>query len=187
MILSDNELKRIKCIITPFNEERCNTLEVDDKLIKIPSKGLSSCGYDVALANEFKVPIKHNNLVDVLEEDWSSYYRDLVTDTPVIAPYGFILGRTEETICMPSNLTASLFCKSTLARRGVSLPPTIIEPGWCGKLVIEIFNMNPFKIQLRAGIGIGQIIFFNINETPNEVYNDTRKYQNQQGVTIGLL
>ena len=87
---------------------------------------------------------------------------------------------------MPTGIMGSLFCKSTLARLGINLPPTIIEPGWQGNLVVEIYNMSAFPITLNANHGIGQVVFFALDGKPDKTYDTERKYYAQTGVQLAL-
>jgi dCTP deaminase len=110
--------------------------------------GLSSCGYDIRLK------------------------QDLVLYTD-----GFILGSSMEEFCIPTNIMAVVHDKSSLARRGLSVFNTVIEPGWKGFLTLELKNQGIERIYLPAGSPIAQIIFRYLDEPTELPYEG--KYQNQ--------
>ena len=68
---------------------------------------------------------------------------------------------------------------------GIWFPPTIAEPGWEGELVVEILNGNDFPVEIHAGVGIGQMIFFKLDSGVDVPYNG--KYQHQKGVTHATM
>lgn len=94
------------------------------------SFGLSCAGYDIRLAN-----------------------------TVLLDARSFALGVSMEYFDMPVNVMARVADKSTLARQGISVFNTIIEPGWRGFLTIEIANHSDEVRRLVHGQPIAQIIF----------------------------
>lgn len=182
MILSDSaliELNKRYDLISPFCEEK---ISKSSENLDIPSKGLSCCGYDCTLAPEFKLAKKTDKTLDILiknTDDWFEHYEN--KKSIVIPSGGFVLGRTNEYFKIPNFLTASLYCKSTLARMGLFLPPTISEPGWEGHLVVEIVNLSPFPVEIHSDVGIGQMIFFQLSSPTKNTYDG--KYQKQTGIT----
>ncbi len=64
-----------------------------------------------------------------------------------------------------------------------------IDPGFSGKVTLEIRNMNRKPIRLRAGMKIGQFKFFRLDTTCLRPYGTEgldSHYQGQQGVTPSL-
>lgn len=195
MILTAKDIKQlcdVKCSVTdrqfsehgmiePFVESKIN---VDENKGPIPSYGLSHCGYDIRLAPKWKIA-DHNvtKVLDTLNPD-ESFYIEIEADSIVIPPHGSVYAHTEEYFRMPNNIMASPFCKSTLAREGITMPPTIVEPGWEGHLVLEIFNHNPFPARIYAGVGMAQMVFFQLTDETNP-YDG--KYQAQQGITLAKM
>lgn len=192
MILTAQEIKDlclIKCEVTDrqFTNDSMITPFVEDKISQndegqsIPSFGLSHCGYDVRLASHWK--IANHNIIDTLDtlNPNHDFYIEVEADSIVIPPHGSVYARTVEYFRIPNNIMASPFCKSTLARQGITMPPTIVEPGWEGNLVLEIFNHNPFPARIHAGVGMAQMVFFELNN-PTNPYNG--KYQGQTGITL---
>lgn len=65
-------------------------------------------------------------------------------------PNEFVLAMTHETITVPTNLIALIEGRSTYARLGLSMHQTApwIQPGWCGRIVLEIKNHGPARVEL---------------------------------------
>lgn len=193
MVLSDKKIIDLvdsgKLVITPFNKEKLSykTFQSANNVVKkIPTKGLSCCGYDCSLASEFKIAdANKNKVLDITDPNSEKWFRLFEQDSIVVPSRSFVLSRTIEYLKLPNNVMGSLYCKSTLARMGLILPPTIIEPGWEGNLVVEIFNCCPFPIRLHADMGIGQIVFYELDQDTSKPYDG--KYQGQTGITCAKL
>ena len=112
------------------------------------SFGLSACGYDVRIDQSL-----------------------------TLRPGDFELASTVERFMMPDNIMARVSDKSTWARRGIAIQNTVIEPGWCGYLTLEISNHGQNTIKIDRGVGIAQIIFDWLDEPTELPY--IGKYQNQ--------
>lgn len=96
----------------------------------------------------------------------------------VINPGEFRLASTLEHFDMPLDLLGIVHDKSTLARRGIALQNTCIEPGWSGFLTLEITNHGLECVELRDGDPIAQIIFHVLDQPLQKGYEG--KYQNQK-------
>lgn len=171
-------------LISPFVSTKLNTFVLDGKVTTCPSYGLSHCGYDATLQPVFKVPknaLEVRTTLDILSDDW---YETYYTDRLILPPQGFCLSVTNETFNLPKEICALFLCKSTLARMGLSMPPTFMEPGWRGELVVELYNMNPFPLEIYANTGIGQMVFQDFDSEVLIPYNG--KYQDQKGVQVGI-
>jgi dCTP deaminase len=149
------------------------------------SFGLSSFGYDVRLGREF-VSYRTNNDVpldpalEITEEDISRTYADQF----VLRPNSFVLAHTLETLDMPRDCLGLVKDKSSLARCGLTVQNTVLEPGWRGQITLEIYNNGPRPVLLRAGQGIAQVIFER-GDPCHVSYADRKgKYQDQSGVTL---
>ena len=85
---------------------------------------------------------------------------------------------------MPRNVTGLVTAKSSYARCGLGTPPTVLEAGWSGNLVLEFSNHTSNQIRLYANSGAAQILFFQ-GEQPAVSYADRNgKYQGQTGITL---
>ena len=168
-----------KGMITPFQEGLVSKGTI--------SYGLSSYGYDVRVAKNFK--IFHNlntTLVDPKQFDARSFV-DHVGDSCIIPPNSFVLAETVERFRVPREVICACLGKSTYARCGIIVNVTPLEPEWEGVITIEISNTTPLPAKIYANEGIAQILFF--RAAPGELcetsYKDRKgKYQNQAGLTL---
>jgi dCTP deaminase len=149
----------------------------------IISYGLSSYGYDMRVADEFKVFTNvFNTLVDPKHFDPRSFV-DVRGDYCDIPPNSFALARSVEYFRIPRNVLCIVLGKSTIARCGIIVNVTPLEPEWCGYVTIEISNTTPLPARIYANEGIAQVLFLESDEPPLVSYADKAgKYQNQTGV-----
>jgi len=179
-IKSDNWIRKMSeehGMIEPFEAG-----QVRDGVI---SYGLSSYGYDIRVAPEFKVFTNvHNVVVDPKGFDPRSFV-DVREKECLIPPNSFALARTEEYFRIPRNVLVICVGKSTYARCGIIVNVTPLEPTWEGYLTLEISNTTPLPAKIYAGEGIAQLLFFEGDEEPSVTYADRKgKYQKQTGVTL---
>ena len=149
------------------------------------SYGVSSYGYDIRVAPEFKVFTNvHNVVVDPKEFDGRSFV-DVNGENCIIPPNSFALARTVEFFRIPRDTLVLCVGKSTYARCGIIVNVTPLEPTWQGFLTLEISNTTPLPAKIYANEGIAQLLFFQSDEEPEIAYADRKgKYQNQVGVTL---
>ena len=152
------------------------------------SYGVSSFGYDIRVAPEFKVFTNvHNVVVDPKDFDGRSFV-DVNADACIIPPNSFALARTVEFFRIPRDTLVLCVGKSTYARCGIIVNVTPLEPTWQGFLTLEISNTTPLPAKIYADEGIAQLLFFQSDEEPETAYADRKgKYQNQVGVTLPKL
>lgn len=123
--------------------------------------------------------------VDVCNFDESFYVDINDVSEIIIPPHGFILGHSEEKIKIPRNISAVCMGKSTIARSGLIVIVTPLEPEWEGYVTLEIFNTLRMPIKLTAGIGITQVQFFEGDKPCAVSYGDRKgKYQDQPKAPI---
>ena len=152
------------------------------------SYGVSSFGYDIRVAPEFKVFTNvHNVVVDPKVFDDRSFV-DVQTEECIIPPNSFALARTVEYFRIPRDTLVLCVGKSTYARCGIIVNVTPLEPTWRGYLTLEISNTTPLPAKIYANEGIAQLLFFQSDEEPETAYEDRKgKYQDQIGVTLPKL
>jgi dCTP deaminase len=152
------------------------------------SYGLSSYGYDIRVADEFKVFTNINNtVVDPKNFDDRSFV-DMKTDVCIIPPNSFALARTVEYFRIPRDVLTVCVGKSTYARCGLIVNVTPFEPEWEGYVTLEISNTTPLPAKVYANEGISQVLFFQSDEVCETSYADKKgKYQKQQGLTLPRL
>jgi dCTP deaminase len=149
------------------------------------SYGLSSYGYDIRVAPEFKVFTNvHNVVVDPKEFDDRSFV-DIHEKECIIPPNSFALARTLEYFRIPRDVLVVCLGKSTYARCGIIVNVTPLEPTWEGYLTLEISNTTPLPAKIYAEEGIAQLLFFEGDQEPEVAYADRAgKYMKQVGVTL---
>jgi len=154
----------------------------------VVSYGLSSFGYDIRVADEFKVFTNvHSVVVDPKRFDERSFV-DITADHCIIPPNSFALARTLEYFRIPKDVLVVCLGKSTYARCGIIVNVTPLEPEWEGFLTLEISNTTPLPAKIYAREGIAQLLFFQGDEVPEVTYAQRRgKYQGQVGVTLPRL
>ena len=148
------------------------------------SYGVSSYGYDVRIADEFKIFTNVNStIVDPKEIDPGSMV-DFKGAVAIIPPNSFALGRTIEYFRVPRNVMTICLGKSTYARCGIITNVTPFEPEWEGHVTIEISNTTPLPARIYANEGIAQALFFEADAPCETSYADRAgKYQAQTGIT----
>ncbi|MGH9345914.1 MAG: dCTP deaminase [Vicinamibacterales bacterium] len=152
------------------------------------SYGLSSYGYDIRVADEFKVFTNINTtVVDPKNFDARSFV-DLRTEVCIIPPNSFALARTVEYFRIPRDVLTVCVGKSTYARCGLIVNVTPFEPEWEGYVTLEISNTTPLPAKIYANEGIAQVLFFQSDEVCEVSYADKKgKYQRQDGLTLPRL
>lgn len=152
------------------------------------SYGLSSYGYDIRVAPEFKVFTNvHNIVVDPKSFDNRSFV-DVNENECIIPPNSFALARTLEYFRIPRDTLVVCVGKSTYARCGIIVNVTPLEPTWEGHLTLEISNTTPLPAKIYGSEGIAQLLFFQGDELPEIAYADRAgKYMRQEGVTLPRL
>ncbi|MFH1335464.1 MAG: dCTP deaminase [Candidatus Zixiibacteriota bacterium] len=154
----------------------------------IISFGLSSYGYDIRVADEFKVFTNVNStVIDPKCFDPQSLV-DFKGKVCIIPPNSFVLARTVEYFKIPRNILTICLGKSTYARCGIIVNVTPFEPEWEGYATLEISNTTPLPAKIYANEGIAQIIFLEADEICEKSYKDKKgKYQAQKKITLPKL
>lgn len=152
---------------------------------RIVSYGVSSYGYDVRCAAEFKIFTNINTtIVDPKRFDERSFV-DFEGDCCIIPPNSFALARTVEYFRIPGNVLVLCVGKSTYARCGMIVNVTPLEPGWEGHVTLEFSNTTPLPAKIYANEGVAQMLFFESDEVCETSYRDRDgKYMGQRGVTL---
>ena len=171
-------------MIEPYAE---NQVRFDANGEKLISYGVSSYGYDVRCAREFKVFTNvHSAIVDPKNFDDRSFI-DIESDVCIIPPNSFALARTIEYFRIPRNVLTVCLGKSTYARCGIIVNVTPLEPEWEGHVTLEFSNTTNLPARIYAGEGVAQMLFFqsDADDVCETSYKDRGgKYQGQMGVTL---
>ncbi len=171
------QMAREQRMIEPFAEAK--------KREGVISYGLSSYGYDIRVADEYRIFTNVNTaIVDSKNFDARSFveYRGEIC---VIPPNSFALARSVEYFRIPRNVLTICVGKSTYARCGIIVNVTPFEPEWEGYVTLEISNTSPLPARVYSNEGLCQVIFLESDELCEVSYKDKKgKYQAQQGIVL---
>jgi dCTP deaminase len=167
-------------MINPFNDRQIRQ--------GVISYGLSSYGYDLRVADEYKIFTNVNSaIVDPKNFDQKSFI-DVKGPSVLIPPNSFALARSVEYFKIPRDVLTICVGKSTYARCGIIVNVTPFEPEWEGFVTLEISNSTPLPAKIYSNEGLCQILFFQGDEPPDVSYKDKAgKYQSQTGIVLPKL
>jgi dCTP deaminase len=150
-------------MINPFTDEQMRK--------GVISYGVSSYGYDLRVADEFKIFTNVNSaVVDPKNFDERSFIT-VQADSVLIPPNSFALARSVEYFKIPRDVNVTPF-----------------EPEWEGFVTLEISNTTPLPAKVYANEGLCQILFFQGDEVCETSYKDKKgKYQAQTGIVLPKL
>ena len=167
-------------MIYPFKESK-----IKNKRDGIISYGISSYGYDIRCAEEFKIFTNVNSSVVDPKGFNKKNFIDFNGKVCIIPPNSFALAHTIEYFKIPRDVIAICLGKSTYARCGIIANVTPIEPEWQGHITIEFSNTTPLPAKIYANEGVAQMLFFQADESCNTSYRDKHgKYNKQKGITL---
>jgi dCTP deaminase len=180
---SDNWIKKMARehnMIEPFTDSQIRQ--------GVISYGVSSYGYDIRVADEFKIFTNvFSAIVDPKNFNPQSMI-DFKGDVCIIPPNSFALARTIEYFHIPRNVLTICLGKSTYARCGIIVNVTPFEPEWEGFVTLEISNTTPLPAKIYANEGMAQVLFFEGDEPCDISYADKKgKYQKQQSIVLPKL
>ena len=180
---SDRWIRRMALeheMINPFSEKQVSK--------GVISFGVSSYGYDLRVADEFKIFTNVNStVVDPKNFDERSFVT-VRADVALIPPNSFALARSVEYFKIPRDVLTICVGKSTYARCGIIVNVTPFEPEWEGFVTLEISNTTPLPAKIYANEGLCQILFLQGDEPCETSYADRKgKYQAQKGIVLPKL
>lgn len=168
MILSDKTLKAMiksgELIVDPIDE-----------------KSIQPASIDCRLGDHFLVV--ESNQMDIITLDSEIKYREIKSDGITIPPHTFLLATTQEYIEVPDNLTAFVEGRSSIGRIGLFIQNAgWVDPGFKGRITLELYNAGSLPIKLEAGKRICQLVFCKMDSKADNPYKG--KYQGQK-ITVG--
>ncbi|MCL4374160.1 MAG: dCTP deaminase [Candidatus Marsarchaeota archaeon] len=173
MILSDfdllNMIKSGRLKIEPFAEEIVRENGIDFRLAD-----------EIAHHKE----MGDNFVMDPADESSisNSYSLEKGVKSMIIKPHEQVLLSTHESISMPDDIAGIVELRSTWARHGLSMPPTIIDAGFSGTVTLEVFNNAPYKIELKPMLRFAHVIFLKTTSKVQKLYKGA--YSNQNGIKL---
>lgn len=172
-----------KGMIEPFVDGQVRFVEGE----KVISYGLSSYGYDLRVAHEFKVFTNlYNSVVDPKNFNDNAFI-SIEADECIIPPNSFALARSVEYFRIPRDILTVCIGKSTYARCGIIVNVTPFEPEWEGYVTLEISNTTPLPAKIYANEGLAQVLFYQGASQCEVSYADRGgKYMRQVGITTAI-
>jgi dCTP deaminase len=168
-------------MIEPFLDTQVRYVEGK----KVISYGLSSYGYDLRVAREFKVFTNLNNTIVDPKHFQESAFVTFEADECIVPPNSFALARSVEYFRIPRDVLTVCIGKSTYARCGIIVNVTPFEPEWEGHVTLEISNTTPLPAKIYANEGLAQVLFYRGAEMCEVSYADRNgKYMRQTHITL---
>src|SRR6056297_3973511 len=163
MIISDKSIKKLieedTLVIEPFEEYLVQPASIDLRLG----------------TNYLKID---ENQMEVMTLKDKLNYNEIDSDEIVIPPNSFLLATTEEYIKLPNNLTAFVEGRSSIGRMGLFIQNAgWVDPGFAGKITLELYNANRLPIRLKSERRICQLVFAKMDQKAEFPYQG--KYQGQ--------
>lgn len=177
-ILSDKDLKEYiknkKIIIDPLKDE----------------EQIQPSSVDMRLGDEFKVfkVIRKPYIDPKDDEDLASYMESIIVENNnafIIHPGEFALATTYEYVKVPNDLVARVEGRSSMGRLGVTMHVTAgyIDPGFEGKITLEISNIGAMPVALYPGQRVCQLVFETMTNPAEKPYGHpdrNSKYMGQK-------
>jgi dCTP deaminase len=154
---------------------------------KVISFGLSSYGYDLRVANEFKIFTNINSSIVDPKNFSDDAFVHIEGDYCIVPPNSFALARSVEYFRIPRDVLTICLGKSTYARCGIIVNVTPFEPEWEGYVTLEISNTTPLPAKVYANEGLAQVLFYQAADICETSYADRGgKYMRQTSITLPI-
>ena len=184
-ILSDVDIKKYlndnRIVITPLKDE----------------KQIQPSSVDLSIGNEFKgFKIITKPFIDPFDKiNLESYMESFVIpdgEPFIIHPGEFTLATTYETVKLPADIVARVEGRSSMGRLGVTMHVTAgyIDPGFEGKITLEISNIGKMPVALYPGQRVCQIVFETMTSPSAKPYGHEdrdSKYMGQTGPEVSKI
>ncbi len=164
MILSDKTLKAMladgSLVVDPITEESIQPASIDCRL------------------GDHYLLIEDTHM-DILTLDSEIKYREIQGDSITIPPHTFLLATIAEYVKLPNDLTAFVEGRSSIGRIGLFIQNAgWVDPGFEGRITLELYNANSLPIKLQKGRRICQLVFAKMDQAAENPYRG--KYQGQE-------
>ncbi|MGC8479555.1 MAG: dCTP deaminase [Candidatus Micrarchaeia archaeon] len=174
MILSDYDLENMlrskRLVITPFKKDTIRENGIDFRLDNEVARHNKDLGEDFVLDPSNPEDVKKEYLV---EKNCSEI---------IINAHEQVLMSTKEYLKMPDNLMGFVELRSTWARHGLIMPPTIIDAGFDGNVTLEVFNASTNAIMIKPGLRFAHVIFATTLSKVSNAYSG--EYLGQKGIRL---
>ena len=163
MILSDGCLKQ--------------RMESGDLVVKpVTEESIQPASIDCRLWNHFLVLESLNTQVISMSREIQ--YREVIAEKITLPPKTFLLATTMEYIKLPNDMIAFVEGRSSVGRMGLFIQNAgWVDPGFEGRITLELYNANVLPIELESGRRICQLVFGMMDKASLKPYRG--KYQGQ--------
>lgn len=135
---------------------------------------------DLTLGRNFLSQAPYQD-IDLSKDGSEVEYEEYHQDSIILAPGEFILGTTQEAVYLDEQTGGIVMGKSSIGRLGLQIQNAgFIDPGFQGKITLELMNQCDNNIIVHAGMNICQVVFFILDKPTRQPYHG--KYQNQMDV-----
>ncbi|MBS3761352.1 dCTP deaminase [Halodesulfurarchaeum sp.] len=155
-----------------------------------PELQIQPASVDVRLGQEF-LEFRRTNIPSIHpqeDEQVGEYVSETVIDEGeefILHPGDFVLGTTKERVEIPDDLVAQVEGRSSLGRLAVVVHATagFVDPGFRGRITLELSNLGTAPVALSPGMRISQIVLTELTSPAESPYGSERgsKYQDQGG------
>lgn len=179
MILSDQDILR-----------RLEDGDLSVEPLDEPDLQIQPASVDLRLGQEF-LEFQRTNISSIhpnKEHEVDEYVAETVVEEDeefILHPNDFVLGTTLERVEIPPDLIAHVEGRSSLGRLAIVVHATagLCDPGFRGKITLELSNLGSAPVALTPGMRISQLTFTELTSPAERPYGPERgsKYQNQDG------
>ena len=150
----------------------------------LPDERIQAGWVDLSLGNEFRM-FKATSQPYIDVRDPTDHTESIVIDDKpfIMHPNEFVLGQVRERIKLPNDIAAYVDGRSSLGRIGIVVHVTsgFVDPGFSGRLVLEMTNVGKMPVALHAGMRICKLVFFKLSSPAEKPYfmRKDAKYMDQ--------
>jgi dCTP deaminase len=146
------------------------------KIEPLGNDSIQPASIDCRLGSHYLVV--EDNRMDIITLDSDIHYREIEGDSITIPPHSFLLATTQEYVELPNDVTAFVEGRSSIGRIGLFIQNAgWVDPGFKGRITLELYNANSLPIKLQAGRRVCQLVFCKMDQAAETPYNG--KYQGQ--------
>jgi len=185
MYLCDHHLRELLPELKIEIEEGSDAFNVDDQV--------QPASIDIRLSHvfwrprrRFTIDLRRSRLLEIEPRRYYKRTRLALGETITIGSSELLLGRTLEEFEVPNGYAAELTGRSSFARLGLMINATggFINPGWRGRMPLQLVNFSPNPIRLVPGLPICQVRFVKLSDLAEKPYGHPdlqSKYLNDDG------
>ena len=155
-----------------------------------PKEQIGPSSVDVRIGGSFKVPTTSRiGAIDPEDGDVVGTHTTAVEisyrEEFVLHPGEFVLAGTLEYIRVPRDLACRIEGRSSWGRLGILVHATasFVDPGYSGKLTLELYNAGRLPVKLRPGMRMAQLCFLELKGIPNVAYDQRPESKYDQSLS----